>query len=102
MAGVKAAALATIAIAIPTFVSVRRLPWARANLNPTTQALIISIVAVAGSAYFIIPDKTVLATARKNSIKGHTNIEANFYVRIPDMNRLLESLCFSLLPFCLE
>nr|DAD27097.1 TPA_asm: hypothetical protein HUJ06_028565 [Nelumbo nucifera] len=40
MAGVKAAALAAIATAI--FASVRMLPWARANLNPTAQALIIS------------------------------------------------------------
>nr|DAD46262.1 TPA_asm: hypothetical protein HUJ06_004492 [Nelumbo nucifera] len=37
-----------------------------------------ALVAVAGSAYFIVADKTVLATARKNSFKGHTNIEANF------------------------
>ncbi|XP_010254343.1 PREDICTED: early nodulin-93-like [Nelumbo nucifera] len=76
MAGVKAAALAAIATAIPTFASVRMLPWARANLNPTAQALIISTVA--GSAYFIVADKTVLATARKNSFKGHTDTDANF------------------------
>lgn len=44
------------------------MPWARANLNPTAQALIISTVA--GMAYFIVADKTVLATARRNSFKG--------------------------------
>ncbi|KAG4378870.1 hypothetical protein GLYMA_17G117200v4 [Glycine max] len=66
MAGAKAAVAATIATAIPTqLASVRMLPWARANLNHTAQALIISTVA--GAAYFIVADKTVLATARKNS-----------------------------------
>ncbi|XP_010250011.1 PREDICTED: early nodulin-93-like [Nelumbo nucifera] len=69
VAGAKAAVVATIATAIPTFASVRSLPWARANLNPTAQALIISTVA--GSAYFIVADKTVLATARRNSFKGY-------------------------------
>ncbi|XP_010254480.1 PREDICTED: early nodulin-93-like [Nelumbo nucifera] len=73
VAGAKAALLATVATAIPTFASVRMLPWARANLNPTAQALIISTVA--GSAYFIVADKTVLATARKNSFKGYPDIE---------------------------
>ncbi|CAN6681159.1 hypothetical protein ACFX13_017967 [Malus domestica] len=64
-AGAKAAVVATIATAIPTMASVRMLPWARANLNPTAQALIISTVA--GMAYFIVADKTILATARRNS-----------------------------------
>ncbi|KAI3971823.1 hypothetical protein MKX01_029663 [Papaver californicum] len=66
IAGAKAAVLAGIASAIPTIASVRMLPWARANLNPTAQALIISTAA--GAAYFIVADKTVLAAARKNSI----------------------------------
>ncbi|KAB2609785.1 early nodulin-93-like [Pyrus ussuriensis x Pyrus communis] len=64
-AGAKAAVVATIATAIPTLASVRMLPWARANLNPTAQALIISTVA--GMAYFIVADKTILATAKRNS-----------------------------------
>ncbi|KAG5239199.1 early nodulin [Salix suchowensis] len=68
VAGAKAAALATIATAIPTLASARMLPWARANLNHTAQALIISTVA--GAAYFIVADKTVLATARKNSFRS--------------------------------
>ncbi|GAB4832889.1 hypothetical protein Ancab_006907 [Ancistrocladus abbreviatus] len=76
VAGAKAAVLAGIATAIPTLASARMLPWARANLNPTAQALIISTVA--GAAYFIVADKTVLASARRNSFnqaRAH-NIEA--------------------------
>ncbi|KAK7826172.1 early nodulin-93 [Quercus suber] len=74
IAGAKAAVVATIATAIPTMASVRMLPWARANLNHTAQALIISTVA--GAAYFIVADKTVLATARRNSFKQISNNEA--------------------------
>ncbi|XVF34711.1 hypothetical protein REPUB_Repub18cG0082500 [Reevesia pubescens] len=74
VAGAKAAIVASIATAIPTLASVRMLPWARANLNHTAQALIISTVA--GAAYFIVADKTVLATARKNSFKHVPNLEA--------------------------
>ncbi|XP_039031576.1 early nodulin-93-like [Hibiscus syriacus] len=73
LAGAKAAVVATIATAIPTLASVRMLPWARANLNHTAQALIISTAA--GAAYFIVADKTVLATARKNSFKHAPNME---------------------------
>ncbi|CAN0900263.1 Early nodulin-93 [Linum grandiflorum] len=71
VAGAKAAVIAGIATAIPTMASARMLPWARANLNCTAQALIISTVA--GAAYFIVADKTVLATARKNSFKHVAN-----------------------------
>ncbi|GMI92783.1 hypothetical protein HRI_002947600 [Hibiscus trionum] len=74
VAGAKAAVVATIATAIPTLASVRMLPWARANLNHTAQALIISTAA--GAAYFIVADKTVLATARKNSFKHAPHMEA--------------------------
>ncbi|KAK5824477.1 hypothetical protein PVK06_019252 [Gossypium arboreum] len=45
VAGAKAAIVASIATAIPTMASVRMLPWARANLNHTAQALIITTVA---------------------------------------------------------
>ncbi|KAJ4959499.1 hypothetical protein NE237_026610 [Protea cynaroides] len=69
MAGVKAAMVAGIATAVPTIASAKMLPWARSNLNPTAQALIISTVA--GAAYFIVADKTVLASARKNSFKSN-------------------------------
>ena len=93
MAGAKAAAVATVAAAVPTvstrflqasarsnnhashrlplpclclqLASVRMLPWARAHLNPTGQALIISTIA--GMAYFIVADKTILSMARKHS-----------------------------------
>ncbi|XP_010250016.1 PREDICTED: early nodulin-93-like isoform X1 [Nelumbo nucifera] len=73
VAGAKAAVLATFASAVPTLASVRMLPWARAHLNPTAQALIISTVA--GSTYFIVADKTVLATARRNSFKDFSNVQ---------------------------
>ncbi|KAF3784630.1 Early nodulin-93 [Nymphaea thermarum] len=81
VAGAKAAVVASIATAIPTFACVRTLQWAKYNLNPTAQALVIStdnikgeidllgVIAVAGAAYFIVADKTVLASARKNSFK---------------------------------
>ncbi|MBA0810278.1 hypothetical protein Gohar_002285 [Gossypium harknessii] len=72
-AGAKAAIVASIATAIPTMASVRMLPWARANLNYTAQALIITTVA--GAAYFIVADKTVLATTRKNSFKHVPNMK---------------------------
>ncbi|GAA0169590.1 hypothetical protein LIER_24039 [Lithospermum erythrorhizon] len=72
-AGAKAAVVATIATAIPTLVSARMLPWARANLNPTAQALIVSTAA--GMAYFIVADKTILATARRNSFHPN-NVKA--------------------------
>ncbi|KAK6941619.1 Early nodulin 93 ENOD93 protein [Dillenia turbinata] len=76
VAGAKAAVMASIATAIPTLASVRMLPWAKAHLNHTAQALIISTAA--GAAYFIVADKTVLASARRNSFNRLTtsNIEA--------------------------
>ncbi|XP_056161992.1 early nodulin-93-like [Syzygium oleosum] len=61
-------------IALLQLASARMLPWARANLNHAAQALIISTVA--GAAYFIVADKTVLDTARRNSFKQISNIEA--------------------------
>ncbi|XP_074574203.1 early nodulin-93-like [Curcuma longa] len=67
VAGAKAAVVAGVAAAVPTLASVRMLPWAKYNLNPTAQALIISTAA--GLAYFVVADKTVLAQARKNSFK---------------------------------
>ncbi|KAI3781893.1 hypothetical protein L2E82_11921 [Cichorium intybus] len=74
VAGAKAAVLATVATAIPTvrlallfllMASARMLPWAKAHLNHTAQALIVSTMA--GAAYFIVADKTILKTARRNS-----------------------------------
>ncbi|CAN6172417.1 unnamed protein product [Urochloa humidicola] len=43
------------------------LPWAKANINPTGQALIISTVA--GMAYFIAADKKILSLARRHSFE---------------------------------
>ncbi|KAH9300073.1 hypothetical protein KI387_011656, partial [Taxus chinensis] len=40
--GLKAGGIACVASAIPTLVGVRVIPWAKANLNYTAQALIIS------------------------------------------------------------
>ncbi|XP_009620110.1 early nodulin-93 [Nicotiana tabacum] len=65
VAGAKAAVVASVATAIPTLACGKMSPWARANLNPTAKALIVSTAA--GMAYFIVADKTVLATARQNS-----------------------------------
>ncbi|EPS59458.1 hypothetical protein M569_15348 [Genlisea aurea] len=64
-AGAKAAAIAGVAAAVPTLIGVRKIAWAKANLNYTAQALIISGASIA--AYFITADKTILACARKNT-----------------------------------
>ncbi|RCV20115.1 hypothetical protein SEVIR_4G029000v4 [Setaria viridis] len=68
LAGAKAAAIATVATAIPTLASVRMSRWAKANINPAGQALIISTVA--GMAYFIAADKKVLSLARQHSYEN--------------------------------
>ncbi|XP_077217590.1 early nodulin-93-like [Tasmannia lanceolata] len=65
-AGVKAASIAAVVSAVPTLVGVRVIPWAKANLNYTAQALIISGASIA--SYFITADKTILECARRNSI----------------------------------
>ncbi|KAL4295788.1 hypothetical protein GQ457_12G020920 [Hibiscus cannabinus] len=64
-AGIKAAAIAAAVSAVPTLISVRKIHWAKANLNHTAQALIISGASVA--AFFVTVDKTVLESARRNS-----------------------------------
>ncbi|KAF2925111.1 hypothetical protein DAI22_06g028500 [Oryza sativa Japonica Group] len=66
--GVKAAAVATIASAVPTLASVRMVPWAKANINPTGQALIICTAA--GMAYFVAADKKILSLARRHSFEN--------------------------------
>eukprot|EP01018_Ginkgo_biloba_P003442 Gb_16247 [translate_table: standard] len=75
-AGAKAAAVASVATAIPTLIVARAIPWAKANLNYTAQALIISTVA--GAAYFIVADKTILKSARKNSFAQLEKVETSF------------------------
>ncbi|CAA3002580.1 early nodulin-93 isoform X1 [Olea europaea var. sylvestris] len=64
-AGAKAAAIASVASAVPTLIVCRTVPWAKANLNYTAQALIISAASIA--AYFITADKTILECARRNA-----------------------------------
>ncbi|MFS8003068.1 putative early nodulin 93 ENOD93 protein [Helianthus anomalus] len=46
-------------------IAVQTIPWAKANLNYTAQALIISAASIA--AYFITADKTILECARRNT-----------------------------------
>ncbi|KAL3844204.1 hypothetical protein ACJIZ3_001607 [Penstemon smallii] len=65
IAGFKAACVTCVATAIPTLVAVRTIPWAKANLNYTGQALIISGASIA--SYFIAADKTILEGTRKNA-----------------------------------
>ncbi|XP_009415371.2 early nodulin-93-like [Musa acuminata AAA Group] len=64
--GFKTAAISGAIAAVPTLVGCRVIPWAKANLNYTAQALIISAASVAG--FFITADKTILQNARGNSI----------------------------------
>ncbi|GAV65511.1 ENOD93 domain-containing protein [Cephalotus follicularis] len=64
-AGAKAAAVAAVVTAVPTVLACRTIPWAKANLNYTAQALIISAASIA--AYFITADKTILECARRNA-----------------------------------
>ncbi|KAK2982944.1 hypothetical protein RJ640_006358 [Escallonia rubra] len=80
-AGVKAASITCVATAVPTLIAVRVIPWAKANLNYTAQALIISagtvsiiilfnshqLLICSIAAYFITADKTILECARKNA-----------------------------------
>eukprot|EP00249_Psilotum_nudum_P012861 c24013_g1_i2 orf=100-495(+) len=64
-AGLRAGGIACVASAIPTLVSVRVIPWAKANINYTGQALIVSAATI--SSYFIVCDKTILKCARETS-----------------------------------
>ncbi|MQL80470.1 hypothetical protein Taro_012912 [Colocasia esculenta] len=64
--GVKTACITGAVTAVPVLVGCRVLPWAKANLNHTAQALIISAATVAG--FFISADKTILEGAKKNSL----------------------------------
>ncbi|KAI5084805.1 hypothetical protein GOP47_0000974 [Adiantum capillus-veneris] len=64
-AGAKAGAAAFVLTAIPTIAAPRYIPWAKAHLNYTAQALIISAASLA--TYFIVSDKTILECARTTS-----------------------------------
>ncbi|KAG6391221.1 hypothetical protein SASPL_148974 [Salvia splendens] len=50
-AGTKAAAIACVASAIPTLIVSRKVPWAKANINHTGQALIISAASIAACIF---------------------------------------------------
>ncbi|KAH7283826.1 hypothetical protein KP509_34G025500 [Ceratopteris richardii] len=63
--GANAAAKAFVLATIPTIIGARTIPWAKANLNYTAQALIISAATLA--TYFIVSDKTILECARETS-----------------------------------
>ncbi|CAN8277238.1 unnamed protein product [Cochlearia groenlandica] len=65
IAGAKAAGVAAVVSAVPTIAAVRMFPWAKANLNYTAQALIVSAASIA--AFFITADKTILQGARRNT-----------------------------------
>ncbi|KAF5726181.1 early nodulin-93 [Tripterygium wilfordii] len=65
IAGSKAAFVTAIATAVPVLAAVRYIPWAKASLNHTGQALIISSVTVA--SFFITADKTILEGAKRNT-----------------------------------
>ncbi|KAL2610388.1 hypothetical protein R1flu_028961 [Riccia fluitans] len=64
-AGVEAGAYAAVVSSVATFAGVRFIPWAKANLNYTAQALIISAATV--GTYFIVTEKTILACSREGS-----------------------------------
>jgi len=64
-AGFKAACIACAASAIPTLTAVRMVPWVKAHVNYTGQALIISAATIA--TYFIVVDQTILECSRKGS-----------------------------------
>ncbi|KAH9611155.1 hypothetical protein KSS87_016354 [Heliosperma pusillum] len=64
-AGTKAAVITAVIATVPTLAACRVLPWAKANLNYTGQALIISAASIA--AFFITSDKTIHECARANA-----------------------------------
>lgn len=65
-AGLKAAAYACAFSAIPTLAAVRFVPWVKANINYTGQALIISAATI--STYFVVTEQTILECARQGNV----------------------------------
>ncbi|KAF7138052.1 hypothetical protein RHSIM_Rhsim07G0145300 [Rhododendron simsii] len=74
-AGVKAASVACVATAVPTLVAVRVLPWAKANLNYTAQALIIS-------AEFISDMVLLKDRFQKDASKYFYKCNTNFFILV--------------------
>ncbi|KAG0486436.1 hypothetical protein HPP92_008531 [Vanilla planifolia] len=72
MRGFKTAIIAGSIVAVPTLVGCRVIPWAKANLNYTAQALIISAAAISG--FFITADKTILNNAREMQLESMVRI----------------------------
>ncbi|PKA53816.1 Early nodulin-93 [Apostasia shenzhenica] len=72
--GFKTAIITGSIAAVPTLIGCRIIPWAKANLNYTAQALIISAAAISG--FFITADKTILENARGNTIGKQVFMEA--------------------------
>ncbi|KAL0907013.1 hypothetical protein M5K25_025550 [Dendrobium thyrsiflorum] len=64
--GLKMAIIAGSVVAVPTLVGCRVIPWAKANLNYSAQALSISAAAI--STFFVTADKAILKNARGNTI----------------------------------
>jgi len=64
-AGAKNAAITSVIATVATLAACRRIPWAKANLNYTGQALVISAASI--SAFFITADKTIHECARGNA-----------------------------------
>nr|XP_010917653.1 early nodulin-93 isoform X1 [Elaeis guineensis] len=65
-AAFKTAVISGAVAAVPTLIGCRVIPWAKANLNHTAQALIISAASIAG--FFITADRTILQNARENTM----------------------------------
>ncbi|KMZ73322.1 hypothetical protein ZOSMA_14G00840 [Zostera marina] len=65
VSGFKNAAIAGVVASGPVLAGCRAFPWAKANLNYTAQALLISSASIA--AFFITADKTILENAKQNS-----------------------------------
>ncbi|KAG0559398.1 hypothetical protein M758_10G099200 [Ceratodon purpureus] len=65
-AGLKAALWACVFSTVPTLAAVRFVPWAKANINYTGQALIISSATI--STYFVVTEQTMLECSRKGNI----------------------------------
>ncbi|KAL9230358.1 hypothetical protein vseg_005721 [Gypsophila vaccaria] len=64
-AGARNAVITAVIAAVPTLAACRVLPWAKANLNYTGQALVISGASIA--AFFITADKYVHECARASA-----------------------------------
>ncbi|XP_021739101.1 early nodulin-93-like [Chenopodium quinoa] len=64
-AGFKAAAIASVIATVTVIGGCRVNPWAKANLNYSAQALLISAATI--SSYFITADKTILECATRHA-----------------------------------